>query len=284
MKVANSKIVKTISKHGGELVSYLSKNSPTILTGCAVAGAVTAVVLAVKATKPALEHIREEKKEHLNRLIVTDGDQGVSEEEKEMMIEEVPLKPLEVIQATWRDYIPTGIALAGTTACIIGAHSVDAKRLAAMTALYQISETTLKDYKSEAQKLLGKKKAEELKDSVAERQLDRHPMTEAGTVVTGRGETLCYEPLTGRYFRSDINAIKAAINDLNARMVGGDERISENEFFYELGLDGIKYGDDVGWNVDARIEPDFTSSLRSDGTPVLVVGHRNRPYAWFQDC
>lgn len=284
MKVANNKIVKTISKHGGELIGYLSKNSPTILTGCAVAGAFTAVVLAIKATKPALEHIREEKKEHLDRLLVTDGDKGVSEEEKELMIEEVPLKPLEVVQATWRDYIPTGIALAGTTACIIGAHTVDAKRLAAMAALYQISETTLKDYKSEAQKLLGKKKAEELKDAVAEKQLGRHPSTENNIISTGHGETLCYEPLTGRYFRSDINTIKAVVNELNARMISGDERISENEFFYELGLDGVKYGDDVGWNVDTRIELDFTSSLRSDGTPVLVIGHANRPFAWFQDC
>lgn len=284
MKLANTKIVKAISKNGGQLVSYLSKNSPTILTGCAVAGAVAAVVLAVKATKPALEHIEEAKIDHRDRIIIPDGDEREDMELTQEEIDSIPLKPLEIVQACWKDYIPTGIALAGTTACIIGAHTVSAKRLAAMAALYQVSETALKDYKEQAEKIVGKKKAEEIKDAVAEQQLARVSYSEAQFIETGHGQTKCFDPLTGRYFKSDIQFIKSAVNDLNERRINCYERISQNDYYYEMGLPGISTGEEAGWGTDTRIELDFTSSLMSDGTPVLVVGLKQNPCPWYRDC
>lgn len=284
MKLANTKIVKAISKNGGQLVSYLSKNSPTILTGCAVAGAVAAVVLAVKATKPALEHIDEAKIEHRDRIIIPDGDEREDMELTQEEIDSIQLKPLEVIQACWKDYIPTGIALAGTTACIIGAHTVSAKRMAAMAALYQMSETALKDYKEQAEKIVGKKKAEEIKDAVAEQQLARVPYSEGQFIETGHGQTKCFDPMTGRYFKSDIQFIRSVQNTLNERMINGFERISQNDYYYEMGLDGVQHGDESGWSTDTLLEMDFTSSLMSDGTPVLVVGLKNGPVPWYRDC
>lgn len=283
MKLANTKIVKEVTKHGGELVKYLSKNSPVILTGCAVAGAFVAVGLAVRATKPALEHIREEKIEHRDRIIIKDGDTREDNELTEEEIEKIQLKPTEVVKAVWRDYIPTAIALGGTTACIIGAHSISAKRTAAMAALYTMSESALKEYKEQAEKVVGKKKAEEITDAVNADRVAKNPPVEGQIANMGGGQTLCYEPITGRYFWSTPEKILAAVNDLNARMIGGDERIPLNEYFYELGLDGTKYGEDQGWSVENMIKVRFSSSLTSDARPVLSVDHENAPYAWYRD-
>lgn len=283
MKLANTKIVKEVTKHGTDLVRYLSKNSPVILTGCAVAGAFVAVGLAIRATKPALEHVKEAKYEHRDRIIITNGDVREEMDLTEEELDEIKLRPLEIVQATWRDYIPTGLVLAGTTACIIGAHTVSAKRTAAMAALYTMSETALKDYKEQAEKVVGKKKAEEIKDAAAVAAMEHCP-SDGVFIETGHGQTRCYDPLTGRYFKSDVNYIRASVNELNDRMISSYERISQNDYFYELGLDPVKYGDESGWSAENLIKLDFTSSLMSDATPILVVGFKNAPTPWYRDC
>lgn len=283
MKLANTKIVKETMKHGREIVEVLSKNSPTILTGCAIAGAVAAVGLAIKATKPALKHIREEKIAHRDRIIITDGDEREDNELTEEEIEKIQLKPTEVAKAVWKDYIPTAVALAGTTACIIGAHSISAKRTAAMAALYSMSESALKEYKAKTEEVVGKGKAEKIHEELMNDKVRSHPITEQPIVRTGTGNTLCFDPFSGRYFYSDAQIIRAKINDLDSRIIGGDYRISLNEYYYELGLDGVKDGDERGWNVDCLIKEHFTSSLTSDGKPVLVIDLVEGPFPWYRE-
>lgn len=283
MNFANNKLVKEVTKHGGELVRYLSKNSPTILTGCAVAGVVVTVGLAIKATKPSLDNIREEKIKHRDRIIIKDGDEREDMDLTEEEIESIPLKPIEVVSAVWQEYVPTAIALAGTMACIVGAHSISEKRTAAMAALYTMSETALKDYKDKTQELMGKGKAQKIHDEIMADKIAKNPPQEGSIIKTGKGTALCYEPITGRYFYSDAQTIKAAINELNSRMIGGDYRISLNEYFYEIGLRGTSIGDEMGWNVDCIIKENFTSSLTSDGTPVLVLDFESQPFPWYRE-
>lgn len=281
MKFANNKIVKEVTKHGGELVKYISKNSPVILTGCAIAGAFAAVGLAIKATKPALEHIREEKIEHRNRIVITDGDERKDMELTEEEIDAIQLKPLEVVGAVWKDYVPTAIVLAGTTACIVGAHSISAKRTAAMAALYTMSEQALKDYKDKAEEIVGKGKAERIKDAVAEEEIRRHPFDETLMEGTpGPGMVRCYDRMSGRYFWSNADKIRAVANELKVQMAYG-ERVCKNDFYYQLGLAGVQFGEDVGWSTENQLEVEFTSSLMSDGTPVLAVGVKNAPTMWY---
>lgn len=280
--LTNNAIVRTISKHGGDLVRYLSKNSPIILTGCAVAGAVAAVGLAIKGTKPALKHIEEAKIEHRDRIVIINGDERDDDALTQEEIDSIELKPLEVVQACWKDYIPTAIALGGTAACIIGAHSISAKRTAAMAALYTMSEQALKDYKDKAEEIVGKGKAEKIKDAVAEEQLNRHPYDPSVPVRLGPGDVVCCDLMTGRYFPSNMQKIRAAVAELNKQMAYG-ERVSRNDYYYAVGADGVQFGDDDGWSVENQLELEFTSSLMSDGTPVLAVGFKNRPTSWYYD-
>lgn len=284
MNMGNAKIFSLAKTYGGKAIKTFSKNSPTILTGCALTGLVITVVLAVKATPNAARCIKEEKRKHLDRLVITNGDEGISGEEKEEMLEEVPLTKIEIVKATWKEYIPTGLAIFGTGACIIGSHSISAKRTAAMAALYSMSETALQEYKDKAVEVVGKGKAEKIRDEILSDKVRNGPSPGVPIPHTGHGETLCYEPITGRYFYSSIDHIKNTIADLNIRMATGDDRISLNEYFYALGLDGVKYGEDQGWNVESRIDPRFNSSLTSNGTPCLVIDHNNSPFAWYVDC
>lgn len=283
MKLANNKLVKEVTKHGGELVKYISKNSPTILTGCAIAGAFAAVGLAIKATKPALRHIEEEKIEHRDRLIITDGDTRESYDLTQDEIDAIKLRPLEIVGAVWKDYVPTAIVLAGTTACIIGAHSISAKRTAAMAALYTASETALKDWKEKTEEVVGKGKKDKIKDAVHEAAVDRCPPSEGMFVETGHGQTHFMDYYSGRYFKSSFEHIRQAVNNINQGMIGGDWRASLNEFYYEIGLPGIGGGDDLGWTVDNMIELDPTSKLMSDGSSVTVINFKYAPDMCYRD-
>lgn len=280
-KLSNTQFAKEMVKNGGKAVKYLSKNSPTILTGCAATGLVVAVALAIKATPAAIKKIKEEKAKHLDRLVITNGDQGVTEEEKAEMIEKVPLKKTEIIRATWKEYIPTGIVMFGTGACIIGANSINAKRTAAMAALYSMSETALKEYKDKAVEVVGKGKAEKIADAVADAKVKEVENEEI--VWTGNGNTLMLESLTGTLFRSDIDAVKQAVLELNEQMFNGDYRISVNEYRQALGLRGCKLGDEMGWTTDGMIKLTFRSSLTSKMEPCLVLDHENMPGTWYFD-
>jgi hypothetical protein len=54
--------------------------------------------------------------------------------------------------------------------------------------------------------------------------------------------------------------------------------ISLNEFYYEIGLNPISIGDDIGWNIDrGYIELNFSSQLTDDGNPCLVIDYQVAP-------
>ena len=75
---------------------------------------------------------------------------------------------------------------------------------------------------------IGKKKEQAIRDDIAKDRVTANPVREV--VVTDRGSTLCYDSLSGRYFKSDIETLRKTVNDLNRRM--RDEMfISLNDFY-----------------------------------------------------
>lgn len=243
--------------------TMLKKNSPVILTGTAMAGLLSTTVLAVKATPKALDRIAD-----------------ASIDENGNVIE---LSKWEKFKVAALEYVPTAISFVGTGACIIGAQTINGHRLAAMSALYSMSETALKDYKEEVLKTVGAKKEENIRDSINTKKVQKNPPEEKEVIITGKGEVLCYETITGRYFKSNADEIHRAENELVRQMNLGDRRISTNDWYYALGLDGTKLGDEMGWTIETPLEVKFTSSLASDGTPVLCVDYVHDPFPWYRD-
>lgn len=228
----------------------LKKRSPEILTGIGIAGMIATTVMAVQATPKALVLI-EEKKEALE-------------------VEELAIT--ETIKAAWKCYIPTAVTGALSIACIVGASSVNARRNAAIATAYTLSETAMREYKDKVIETIGEKKEQSVRDAIAKDRIDKNPVTKNEVVITEKGNTLCYDSISGRYFKSDIEKLKGAINELNRQMLN-DGSVSLNDFYYEIGLDNIKIGDDLGWDTrqEELIELNFSSQLADDGTPCLVL-------------
>lgn len=235
------------------------KHSPEILTGIGIAGMVTTTVMAVRATPKALELL---KKEENYRQI--DGENDVPEK----------ISSIDTIKICWKCYIPAGVTGVLSIVCLIGASSVNARRNAALATAYSIAETSLKEYQNKVVETIGEKKEQTIRDAVAKERIDTHPAKESEIIFVGDGETLCYDVLSGRYFKSKIDKIKKAENELNRKM--RDEMyISLNEFYYEIGLPSIKIGDDIGWNIDREgyIDLRFSSQLNDNDEPVFVIDY-----------
>ena len=75
-----------------------------------------------------------------------------------------------------------------------------------------------------------KKKEVAIRDDICKEEIAKNPVIEKEVVLTGCGNSLFYDPMSGRYFRSDIEHIKKAVNELNRHMIA-DMYVSLNEFF-----------------------------------------------------
>lgn len=246
---------KEIAKSFLSLKTAIKKHSPEILTGIGIAGMITTTVMAVRATPKALILIEERKEE----------------------IGAEKLEAMDMVRTTWACYIPAAITGTLSVACLIGASSVNARRNAALATAYTLSESALKDYQGKVIEMFGEKKNEAVKDSMAKDKVEKNPVVTREVIITEKGNTLCYDAISGRYFKSDIEKIKKAECELN-RQILDDMYVSLNDFYYEIGLDSVKLGDELGWNVDSGyIDLSFSSQLASDGTPCLVIDYSVAP-------
>ena len=234
---------------------WTTKHSPEILTGLGITGMFSMTVMAVKATPKAMRLIEEKKREEqVDALSVG-----------------------ETIKVAWKPYVPVILTGALSTACLIGANSVNTRRNAALAAAYKLSETALAEYKEKVVETLGEKKEKEVRDKVAKSKVENNPPKSNEVILTGKGKTLCFEVISGRYFESDIDTIKQVENKINHKLLR-DNTLSLSEFYYELGLTATSISDDMGWRVDnGLINLDFSSQLTPDGEPCVVIDYETLP-------
>lgn len=255
-----------------QITSTLKRKSPEILTGVGIGLGACTVGLAVKATPKALVLI-EEKKREINNDILTEAKatgQTACERVDKLTIP-------DTIKVTWKCYIPAAATGIASVACLVGASSTNARRNAALAAAYTISESALKDYKNKVVEVVGEKKEKEVRDAIAKEKIEKDPVESKEIIITEKGETRCYDMLSGRYFKSDIDMLNKAINELNRRLID-QSYMSLNDFYYAIGLPEIKIGDALGWRVDqGLIELEFSAQLSGDGIPCLVMDFVDAP-------
>ena len=233
---------------------FMDKHSPEILTSIGIIGMVTSTVMAVRATPKALDII-EDKKDEL------DTDE---------------LTKREIIQACWKCYIPSTIIGVTSIGCLIGASSVNHRRNVMLATAYNISERTLTEYKNKVVEVLGEEKEQEIRDEIARDRVERRPLSDT-VIVSDKGNTLCYDTISGRYFKCDADKIRKAENILNKRLMS-EAYVSLNEFYDLIGLPYTQIGFDLGWVFDGdMIEIEFSTCLSEDDIPCIVLDYSIEP-------
>lgn len=241
----------------------LGKHSPEILTGIGIAGMITTTVMAVRATPKALDLLAEVKEN-------TEG------EDKKKVAKEMVTKVYPV-------YIPAILTGCFSVACLIGASSVNVRRNAALATAYTLSENALKEYQAKVVETIGDKKEQSIRDAIAKDTIQENPVTNTEVIITAKGDTLCYDSISGRYFTSDIDKLRRIENELNKRLIN-EMYISLNELYYEMGLRCTEQGDALGFNIDdGFIDFNFSAQITDDNRPCIVVGYHIGPKYGYGD-
>lgn len=259
--------ISNITKAAGAL---LRRNSSSILTGLGVAGSLTSAVLAVKATPRV---IRKLDAAYLEKNGVEFASQ----------LDGLPVESLtkrEVIAVAWRDYVPAlGVEILTITS-IIGAQSINLRRQATLVSLVGISETALREYQ-ERMAVEAPTKDRKVRDDIARKQLEDHPVNDAQVIIVDGGDQLFYDSYTDRYFKSSMQRVQKAINDINAR-INNQQFASLNELYDKLGLKHVSQGDDMGWTPEHVLEMDYSTHMTEDDRSAIVLTYYNMPImgAW----
>lgn len=257
------------------IVQFGKQNSPAILSGVAIGGVIGTAILAAKATpkaQRAILELQESKYDEAGPLL-KDQDE----------IRMINPKPMEIVKATWKHYIPAGLSGIATIACIAGANKIGTQRNAALIAAYTLVDSSFREYKDKVLEEIGVGKEEKIREAVAQKQIEQAGSPSREVILATGSDQLCFEAWTGRYFRGDIEKIRRAENEINHR-IGQDMYASLNEFYDEIGLEHTDAGDEIGWNVENRVKLAFTSHLHPDGIPCLAFSYLNNPRADFGKC
>jgi hypothetical protein len=166
-----------------------------------------------------------------------------------------------------------------STACLIGASTLNGRRNAALATAYSLSETALHEYRDKVVETIGEKKEEAIRESIDKDRVERNPPSQEILMAEGCGKTLCYDATFGRYFYSDVETLCHAANKLNRQMnVMSEPYVSLNEFYMEINLPTVDAGDALGWNMyRGAIELEFSSQLANGSTPCLVMSFKVMP-------
>lgn len=241
------KIRKGIIKHESEIL---------IATG--ITGMIWSTVMAVKSTPKAMKLIEQRKKE-LEYL----------ENEK--------LSVKETVKTTWKLYLPSIITTTLSAGCIITSNCINTRRNAALATAYALSERTLTTYRDKVIETIGDSKEKEIREKISQDAVVNNPITNSQVIIASKGNTLFMDSISGRYFRSDIDKIRKAINEMNRR-INLQNYVSLDEFYSEIGLDSTNISNNVGWNLDSGlIDIKFDTCMADNDEPCIVLDYYVEP-------
>lgn len=238
-------------------------NSPVLLTAIGVAGTIGTAILAHRAATKA-EIWRRNEIEKRNEEALT----------HHVAPDEITKK--EHIQNTWKFYIPTGVSGAATVGSIIMANHIGTKRAAALAAAYTISEKAFTEYREKVVQHIGEKEHEKIRNEIVQDRVHRMPPTEGNVLMVSGGDHLFMEMYTGRYFRSDMETVRKAVNDVNFK-INTHGYASLSDFYDIIGLAHTGVSDEMGWNGDKLMDVNYDAVLSEDGQPCVGISFMTGP-------
>jgi Family of unknown function (DUF6353) len=261
-------LIKDILKTVG---MFAVDNAPTILTTLAIGSGVSTVVSTIPATVKAVRIVDEEATRRMDKWTKDTG-----EDQSSYPLDPI-LTPFEVIKLTWKEYLPTlGLGII-TTGCIISANDINLRRNAALAGLYKLAQTSLNEYQEKVRENFGERKEARLRDELHQDKLEKNPVEKSQVILAAPGETLFYDSLSGRYFESDLETVRRVINDYNRDVINTPYK-TLNEFYKELGLEGVAMGRRTGWSTEhGLLQIEFTTRIATNGKPCIVLDYKLEP-------
>lgn len=245
---------------------FVTDNSPGILTGLGVAGAVTAAFLAGRAGYRTGMDASTQYHEALK-----DG-------------EPLPanlLEPKHIVKTYWKEFIPAGAVGVTTITAIIAANHIGSRRTAAIAAAFKLSEQLSEEYKERVVKTLGLKNEEKMRSELAAEKMARTPGSE--TIIISGSEVVFFDEWSGRYFKNEMETIRKAVNEINYK-INMYYSASLTDFYEMIGLPKTQISDDFGWNSDELLDIEYSTTLLQDGRPAISLIYNKVPIRGYDRC
>lgn len=220
-------------------------NSPELLTALGVTGVVTTAYLTAKASFKASSKLSEEAPD-------------------------MPMK--DKVSRVWQLYIPAGISGTLTIGCVVCASRTSLRRTGAAVAAYSLTERAFTEYKEKVVEQIGQGKEQKLRDELAQDYVSKNPPSSTQVIVAGSGHVMCCELYTKRYFRSSMEDLRRAENDLN-KLINQTFRVSLSEFYDLIDLPYTSQSSLVGWESDKLLELQFSTVMSEGGEPCLAFDY-----------
>lgn len=274
-----------------------SKKSPVILTTLAVTGTITTAYLAAKAAYKSVS-VLEDAKEEKTAEFLGEAIREIEDGPEPQTIREVappPFTPHDAFMVTWKLYVPAAISATITVVAIISVDRVGESRTAAFAAAYSVSDRMYREYQKKVTDKIGKNKEQQIRDELAEegvardaeipdvivkgRKRNKNPII--ASRAPARGQVYCKDSWSGRYFPSDQESLRKAVNDFNEKVLH-DSFASLSDFWHLIGLEPTMGSDDLGWSTDELLDLGYSHTTYA-GDPCIVIEYRTSPSSRFQD-
>ncbi len=240
-----------------KLGKFTADNSPSILTALAVTGSLATAYLTGRASFKAAQMIDDVENDYIHNG------------------EKTPIHTREKVDLVWKLFIPAAGSAVMTVVCVIGANQINSRRAAAVAAAYSVLDRGFTEYREKVIDKIGEKKEQVVRDEIAQDRINQNPPVSREIILTG-GETLCKDEWSGRYFKSTMEEIKKAQNDTVYQILS-DNYASLNDFYRRIGLSTTGLGDEMGWNLDRRLDIEFSVALSEDQKPCLSINFNLEP-------
>ena len=258
-----------ISKY---MLDSTRKHSPKILLGAGLALELGAIITSGVASFKAHD-------------VINDIHRDPNSKDRKWLAKEYALSVIPL-------YIPVMIFGTGSAVCLIKSYDINAKRLAAATALAEVSIDTLRLYKEKAKKELGEEKFKELEKEVRDEKLDIKN-TDVSSSISNDIQWFKDE-LTGQEFLcTKENILRANLEFVtrlhNEMMISVNELIDIlNDHSFSCGdgnyqLQHVLDGDDRGWEEGYDIYIDCKKTgTTSKGNACLILSYSLPPRSGYR--
>lgn len=250
-------------------------NSPVILTVIGVVGTVGTAILTHKAAIKSDTLLRLEMEERARTFENADRIH-----ERNAAHRNLEMTKRERFDLVWTVYIPPAVSCVATVGAIVMANRIGSKRAAAIAAAYTIMEKASSEYQAKVVEKFGEQKERNMREELAQDQVNRNPMNESNVVVVGTGDVLCCDLFSGRYFRSSVEELKKAQNDTNHEILNYGYA-SLTDFYDRIGIPRTDVSDEVGWNQDKLLELEFSATINEEGQPCVAYRFQVHPVRGF---
>jgi hypothetical protein len=214
----------------------VARNAPEILTAVGVSGVVATAYLSARGALKAQDRLR--KDENANPLF------------DETDLRERKIRRFKIVAAC---YGPAVLSGSVAIVAIVGASRTNASRTAAAVAVASMTEKAFAEYREAIIEEIGETKEEKIRTELAQKRVNETPLPPTVLVGGNANGVLCRDHLSGRYFRSNMEAIRRAENKINHKIVH-ELYVTVDEYYDLIGLDHTGISGHIGWDSDRLLE------------------------------